>query len=112
MVVGLSAVRMGVRVRVPMPVSFGTRSQRFRSAIHLVRRTAFHLHLHRGVTDPETVLQALRHRAMNLLAAAGALVRHHDVATARDDAGVQAPEVQVMDAQYAFHLIDSVFDRL
>ena len=60
MVVGLSAVRMGVRVRVPMPVSFGTRSQRFRSAIHLVRRTAFHLHLHRGVTDPETVLAAAR----------------------------------------------------
>src|SRR4051812_28432381 len=81
-------------------------------AVHLIRLTPLHLHLHRRVIDVEMMLQFFRHGTQDLLAFADALLCNNNMTTARDHARADGPDVKIVSIEHAGHGTDRLFHRL
>src|SRR4051794_17196748 len=91
-----------VRVRLP---------HRSLHAVHIVRLTAFDLHLDGRMRDAEMTCQLFRDTPEHVSPLAHTLLIDHDMTAATPHAGTDGPHVQVMHRQYSVYAADCPLDR-
>ena len=79
-------------------------------AVHFVGFVSLDFHLYRRVIDRESSIEFIDHGLENLLALPNGLLGHKDVATARDGAGADSPDMQVVRSQHARDGRDCLLD--
>src|ERR1700712_3785982 len=76
------------------------------SAVHVVSRATFDFNLDGRVSDVEAVLDVVDDRAQHLLTLANTLFGDEDMAAARDDAGPDHPDVEIVHVEHPADAFD------